>query len=64
MKKDVSLNSKSQTKTEIANNCQEDNLDEDFSLVSEPEVKRQRKWFWSTHNYYSYLGQLKLESIS
>jgi hypothetical protein len=43
MKKDVSLNSKSQTKTEIANNCQEDNLDEDFSLVSEPEVKRQRK---------------------
>ena len=44
MKKDVSLNSKYQTKTEIANNCQEDNLDEDFSLVSEPEVKRQRKW--------------------
>lgn len=43
MKKDTTLNSKSQSKTEIANKSLEDNLDEDLREESQPEIKRQRK---------------------
>lgn len=43
MKKDITLNSKSQSKTEIETISEEDNLDEDVRVDSEPDIKRQRK---------------------
>ena len=43
MKKDITLNSKSQSKAEIETISEEDNLDEDLRVDSEPDIKRQRK---------------------
>jgi hypothetical protein len=43
MKKDTTLNSKIQSKTEITNKAQEDNFEEELRVEPEPETKRQRK---------------------
>jgi len=43
MKKDITLNSKSQSNIEIETISEEDNFDEDVRDDSEPEIKRQRK---------------------